>query len=85
MGALISCLISLGTERIDAALLMLPIPLLPFAAKTESKEGQMICVEAFSLPVNTHTYVLSFTGCKYVVKMPDQDSNVEIHSCTYTM
>jgi len=33
MGALISCLISPGTERIDAALLVLPIPLLPSAAE----------------------------------------------------
>lgn len=45
MGALISCLISLGTERIDAALLVLPIPLLPSAAETESKEGQMFAAE----------------------------------------
>lgn len=35
MGALISCLISLGAVTIDAALSVLPIPLLPSAVKEE--------------------------------------------------
>ncbi len=51
MGALISCLISLGTERIDAALRVLPIPLLSSAAETErAKKDKCVLLSDVHVP-----------------------------------